>query len=324
MRMRDWPELGRKVSAIALGSAHFGAKMPEEVAYQVMDAYIALGGNVLDTARVYGDFDLGIPGISEKTIGKWLAARKNRESLVLSTKGAHPPWGYFLIPRLDRASILGDMEESLEALGVSGVELYYLHRDDESRPVGDILESVNMLLESGKAKLVGASNWRTARIEEANAYAAAHGLAGFSVNQPQWSLAYQHHVADETLVQMDREMYRMHLRTGLAAMPYSSQGQGFFTKLFELGEEGLPEALKRDFVSEDNARRYRAVLKVREETGLGVGAIALAFLTGQKDFFTLPIVGVSRVSQVQALREAADAQLPPEAMRHLTEAAGLA
>jgi aryl-alcohol dehydrogenase-like predicted oxidoreductase len=155
--------------------------------------------------------------------------------------------------------------------------LYYLHRDDESRPVGDILESVNMLLESGKAKLVGASNWRTARIEEANAYAAAHGLAGFSVNQPQWSLAYQHHVADETLVQMDREMYRMHLRTGLAAMPYSSQGQGFFTKLFELGEEGLPEALKRDFVSEDNARRYRAVLKVREEPGLGVGAIALAF-----------------------------------------------
>ena len=324
MLVKNWPELGRKVSAIALGTAHFGAKMPEDIAFQVMDAYLALGGNVLDTARVYGDFDLGIPGISEKTIGKWLAVRKNREDLVLSTKGAHPPWGYFLTPRLDRASILGDMEESLEALGVSGVELYYLHRDDESRPVGDILETLNMLTESGKAQLLGASNWKTARLEEANAYAAAHGLKGFSVNQPQWSLAFQHRVADVTLVQMDRAMYEMHRKTGMAAMPYSSQAQGFLTKLFELGEDRLPDALKRDFVSEDNARRYQAVLKVREETGLSVGAIALAFLTGQKDFFTLPIVGVSRLSQVEALREASDAVLPPAALSALNAAAGLA
>ncbi len=75
MLYRDWPALGRRVSAIALGSAHFGAKMPEETAFEVMDAYVKLGGNVLDTARVYGDFDLGIPGISEKTIGRWLASR---------------------------------------------------------------------------------------------------------------------------------------------------------------------------------------------------------------------------------------------------------
>jgi aryl-alcohol dehydrogenase-like predicted oxidoreductase len=325
MRMlyRDWPELKRKVSALALGTAHFGARMPEETAFEVMDAYRALGGNVLDTARVYGDFDRAIQGISEKTIGKWIASRKNRADVVISTKGAHPPWGYFHIPRLDRASILSDMDESLEALGLPGVDLYFLHRDDPTRPVGDILETLNQLTESGKAKLLGASNWAPKRIEEANAYAAAHGLMGFSVNQPQWSLAFQHHVQDATLVQMNREMYDMHRRAKLVCMPYSSQAQGFFTKLYELGEEKLPEALKKGFAGPDNARRYEAVLKVRRETGLSVGAIALGFLTGQRDFFTLPIVGVSRLSQVEALKEAADAALSPEAVRELTQAARL-
>jgi len=323
MLYRDWPALGRKVSAIALGTAHFGAKMPEETAFEVMDAYVKLGGNVLDTARVYGNFDLAIQGISEKTIGKWIASRKARADIVLSTKGAHPPWGFFLTPRLDRESIVGDMEMSLEALNQPGVELYYLHRDDVTRPVGDILETLMGLVEAGKTKLLGASNWTVARIEEANAYAASHGLRGFSVNQPQWSLAFQNHITDVTLVQMDRGMFGMHRRLKLPCMPYSSQAQGFFTKLFELGEANLPEAMKRDFVSPENFRRYEAVLKAKEATGLSVGAISLAFLTGQPDFFTLPIVGASRLSQVEALREAADAALPPEQIRALTKAAGL-
>ena len=323
MLYKDWPALQRKVSAIALGTAHFGAKMPEETAFSVMDAYYALGGNVLDTARIYGDFDKGIQGISEKTVGKWIAQRKVRGEVVVSTKGAHPPWLDRSVARLDKASIESDMAESLEALGFDSVEMYYLHRDDENRPVGDILETLNGLVESGRTKLLGASNWKSARIAEANRYAAAHGLHGFSVNQPQWSLAFQNNMEDKSLVSMDKEMYALHLKTGLAAMPYSSQGRGFFTKLFELGEAGLPEDLRRDFLCPENLKRYEAILAVRKETGLSVGAIALAFLTGQPDFLTLPIVGVSRLSQAEALREAADAALKPETVRGLVKAAGL-
>jgi len=324
MLYRDWPLLHRKVSAIALGTAHFGAKMPEETAFAVMDAYYAMGGNVLDTARIYGDFDRDIQGISEKTIGKWLAQRKVRGEIVISTKGAHPPWLDRSVSRLDRASIESDMEESLEALGVDSVEMYYLHRDDERRPVGDILETLNGLVESGRTKLLGASNWKAARIAEANRYAAEHGLRGFSVNQPQWSLALQCHMEDKTLVSMDREMYALHQKTGLVAMPYSSQGRGFFTKLFDLGEDRLPEDLRRDFMCPENLKRYEAILAVRKETGLSVGTIALAYLTGQPDFLTLPIVGVSSLRQVEALKEAADAVLKPETVRDLVRVAGLA
>ena len=323
MLYKDWPALQRKVSAIALGTAHFGAKMPEETAFQVMDAYCALGGNVLDTARIYGDFDEGIQGISEKTVGKWIAQRKVRGEVIVSTKGAHPPWLDRSVARLDRASVESDMAESLEALGFDSVEMYYLHRDDENRPVGDILETLNGLVESGRTKLLGASNWKSARIAEANSYAAAHGLQGFAVNQPQWSLAFQNNAEDKSLVSMDKEMYGLHAKTGLAAMPYSSQGRGFFAKLFELGEAGLPEDLRRDFLCPENLKRYEAILAVRKETGLSVGAIALAYLTGQPDFLTLPIVGVSRLSQVEALREAADAALKPETVRDLVKVAGL-
>jgi aryl-alcohol dehydrogenase-like predicted oxidoreductase len=324
MLYREWPLLQRRVSAIALGTAHFGAKMPEETAFSVMDAYYAMGGNVLDTARIYGDFDKGIQGISEKTIGKWIAQRKLRSEIIISTKGAHPPWLDRFVSRLDRASIESDMEESLEALGVDGVEMYYLHRDDENRPVGDILETLNGLVESGRTKLLGASNWKAARIAEANRYAAEHGLHGFSLNQPQWSLALQHHMEDKTLVSMDREMYALHQKTGLVAMPYSSQARGFFTKLFELGEDRLPEDLRRDFMCPENMKRYEAILEVRKETGLSVGAIALAYLTGQPDFITLPIVGVSSLRQVEALKEAVDAALKPETVRELVRIAGLA
>ncbi len=246
MLYRDWPELGRKVSALALGTVGFGTNLTEAAAFEVMDAYLAMGGNVLDTARVYGDFSRGIQGVSEKAVGRWIAARGARDRVVISTKGAHPPWDDMQRPRLDRQSILRDMTDSLEALGVESVDLYYLHRDDQGRPVGDILETLNGLIESGRAKLVGASNWTKARIDEANRYAKAHGLAGFSVNQPQWSLAHQHLVADKTLVQMDRDMYAMHRRTGLACMPYSSQAKGFFIKLFEKGEAGLSDALRQE------------------------------------------------------------------------------
>ena len=243
MLYRDWPELGRKVSAIALGTAHFGAKMPEETAFEVMDAYRKLGGNVLDTARVYGDFDLGIPGISEKTIGKWLASRKVRDDVIISTKGAHPPWGEFLTPRLDRASIESDMEESLEALGVPGVELYF-SAPGRREPPGGRRHPGDAERPRGKGEGEGSSARPTGRRRASRRPTPTQrptAFRAFRSTSRSGASRYQHHVADVTLIQMDKGMYGMHRRTGLTCMPYSSQAQGFFTKLYEMGEDGLSE-----------------------------------------------------------------------------------
>lgn len=307
---------GRKVSLLALGTADYGGLCPAEAAFDFMDAYVDIGGNFIDTARVYGDFVTPKNGESEKVVGRWMDARGNRDRLFLSTKGGHPPLNDMNAGRLSRDEIRSDMAASLEALRTDHVDIYWLHRDDAARPVGDIMETLQGLIEDGSTRLIGASNWRPERIEAANAYAAAHGLTPFCANQPQFSLARQMNVEDPTLTPMDAETYAMHLRTGMACVPFSSQAKGFFTKLEQLGADGLPDKAKRRFLYPENLEVYRRILEIKERTGLSVGAIALAWLTCQP-FPTFPLVGVSRMEHIHALKEAGDACLTPEQREYL-------
>ncbi|MDL2206925.1 aldo/keto reductase [Eubacteriales bacterium OttesenSCG-928-N13] len=311
MRYRVLPGVDREASVIAMGSTHFGTFVSEQETYDILDAYVALGGNFIDTARVYGDFENGIVGISEGVIGRWMQLRGNRESLIVETKGAHPPMDKMLDHRLDRDSIQGDMARSLEALQLDGVDLYYLHRDQPDRAVGGIMETLHSFVEAGFTRAIGASNWSADRILEANDYAVSHGLTPFTVNQPQWALANMQIAEDPTLVHMNPEMYQMHRQTGMACVPYSSQAKGFFIKLFEGGQQSLNAKVADRYLNPGNLRIYDALKAIHDKTGTSVGALALAYLTGQP-FPTFPIVGVSKLSQVQALAEAGDAVLTDE------------
>lgn len=306
MRTRKFGE--REVSVIALGTSEFGGTCPESLGFEFMDAYAELGGNFIDTARVYGDFATPKNGESEKVVGRWMESRRYRGRVFLSTKGAHPPLSDMNHPRLSREEIRGDMAGSLEDLRTDHVDVYWLHRDDESRPVGDIMETLQGLIEDGSTRLAGVSNWRPKRILEANAYASAHGLTPLCANQPRFSLAEQMTVEDPTLTAMDAETYRMHLETNMICVCFSSQAKGFFTKLDQLGPDGLPDKAKRRFLHPDNLAIYERMKKVRQETGLSVGAIALAYLTSQP-FPTFALAGASRIEHVLALREAGDAAL---------------
>ena len=308
MRYRQWGD--KQVAVIALGSSEFGGTCPAEAAFELLEAYRNIGGNFIDTARVYGDFAGKRLGESEKVIGRWLQQRGDRESVFLSTKGGHPDMDHMEIGRLSRTEVMDDLKHSLENLRTDYVDIFWLHRDDVSRNVGDIMETLNALVEAGMTKRTGVSNWSPARIRAANAYAREHGLRPLDANQPQFSLARQMVVEDSTLYQMDAETYALHLETGMALIPFSSQAKGFFSKLFELGEAGLSPKARRRFFYPENLAIYDRMLKVREETGLSVGAIALAYLTCQP-FPTFPLAGASRVSQVEALAEAGDAVITP-------------
>ena len=313
MRYRDFG--GKRTAVVALGSTDFGGRFPEGQCHEFLDAYESIGGNFIDTARVYGDFIGKRLGESEKVIGRWLE-RKNRDDFFLSTKGAHPDMDHMNLGRLSKAEIEDDFKRSLENLRTDYVDIYWLHRDDVSRPVGDIMQTLNALLESGHTRLIGVSNWSPERITEANAYAEAHGLRRLDANQPRFSLAQQTLVEDSTLYPMDAKTWRMHAETGMALVPFSSQAKGFFTKLYELGAEHLPEKTKRRYYTPETLAIYERVLRVREETGLSVGAIAVAFLTCQP-FPTFPLAGVSRVEQALAIGEAADAVITPEQRDYL-------
>ena len=314
MRYREFA--GKKTAVIVLGSVPFGVSIPEAQAFEFMDAYYEMGGNFIDTARVYGDFAHDIPGVAEEVIGKWMAARHNRAEITLGTKGGHPRLQSMHTGRLDRASLESDIQDSLEALQTDYIDAYWLHRDDLSRPVGDILETLNRFVADGKARLLGVSNWTAARIAEANAYAAAHGMVGFGANQPQFSLARQMIVEDDTLVQMDAATHAFHVRTGLPCVCFSSQAKGFFTKLNLEGEAVLSDKARRRFQSPENMAIYDRLCALSRETGHSVNALALAYLTCQP-FDTYPIAGASRIEQVLALREAGDVVLTPEQVEGL-------
>ncbi len=306
--MRFTEFCGRKSAAFALGTMDFGGKICEGQARDFMDAYVEIGGNNIDTARIYGDFAARIQGGSEQVIGRWMEDRHNRASIILGTKGGHPDPSDMHAGRLSRSELLDDMQRSLDNLRCDCTDIYWLHRDDPSRPVQDILESLTELCERGMTRFVGVSNWDSARILEANACAAAHGLVQLHANQPQFSLARQMVVEDDTLRQMDEAMYAMHREQNMPCMPFSSQAKGYLSKLASGGEAILPAKAKRRYHFPENIAAFERVQALSHETGFSVSALALAWLTSQP-FPCVPIAGVSRVEHFDALREAADLQL---------------
>ncbi|MEP7294163.1 MAG: aldo/keto reductase, partial [Chloroflexota bacterium] len=233
MRRVQIPATDLSVSPICLGTSGFGASIPEPQAFELLDAFVAQGGNFIDTALIYSDW-LPVPkSITEKTLGTWLRQRGSRAQLVIATKGAHPELATMHIPRLSPAEIISDLNKSLANLQIDTIDLYWLHRDDPQIPVSEIIDSLHQQVEAGKIRCFGCSNWQVDRIAEAQEYAARRGFQGFVANQPMWSLAEPNLDAlpDKTLVALDSEGNAFHRRTKLAAVPYTSQAHGFFTKL---------------------------------------------------------------------------------------------
>lgn len=169
----------KPVSRIVFGCG--GARMwAGEESSDVLDAAVEAGITAFDTARVYGK--------SEDVLGKWLYSRE-RSGVFVITKGCHPLEDW--VPRVGGKYIEEDLFCSLDALKTDYVDLYFLHRDDETVPVGEILEALNAQAEAGRIRAFGASNWTHARLQEANEYAEAHGLRPFSASSPYFGLAVQ-------------------------------------------------------------------------------------------------------------------------------------
>jgi aryl-alcohol dehydrogenase-like predicted oxidoreductase len=303
-----------------LGSTHIGSGIDEDTAFRLFDAYLEQGGNFIDTAHVYGDWVPGKQGISEKTIGRWSQLRKNRRQLILATKGAHPDLSTMHVARLARADILHDLNGSLENLQTDLIDLYWLHRDDAQRPVEDILETLNDQVKAGKIRYFGCSNWRTARIQAAQAYAAAHGLYGFVGNQMMWSLALAdpEGIQDKTMAVMDEEMKRYHLETGLAATPYSSQGNGLFQRMEQGTLAHMDPDIRGMYQVEANRGRFERVKRLAADSGLSVTQVVLGYLLSQP-FTSVPIVGCRTVEQLRDSLTAADVRLDADQVRYLEQ-----
>lgn len=272
---------------------------------ELLDAYLAAGGNCLDTARVYGT--------SESAIGQWMQERGNRAQIVLLTKGAHPTADSG--PRVRPEAIDQDIATSLEKLQTDYIDLYLLHRDDPNYPVGPIVECLNAHQQAGRIRAFGGSNWTTRRIQEANDYAAAHGLNGFVASSPNLSLAVMKEPIWDGCISLDEEGRAWHTAHQFPLFPWSSQARGFFTGRYAPDRPDDGEMV-RVYYNDANWERYRRAEALGKEKRASANQIALAYVLHQP-FPVFPLVGPRTLAELRDTLGALDISLTPEEVRWL-------
>ena len=285
------------VSTVCLGTDWMGWSRTEADAFAVLDAFTEAGGCFLDTANVYGRWAGEGLNYSEMCIGRWLKSRRGSlpRTTVIATKGAH----YDLADRRCRvteADIRADVESSLTALGVDAVDLYYLHRDDSSLPMEELLSWMNDLVREGKIRYFAASNFTAARLYEAGTVAAAHGLQGFAAVSNQHSLAVpnpgRNNNPDPTLVITGADELDFHKKTGTPLVPFQSTARGYFAK--RAAGLSVDPGLSAAFDNEQNERTLRELTQKSAETGLSVQTLTVTGLaTSAEGYQLIPVVGVN-------------------------------
>lgn len=311
---------GSPVSRTALGTMYFGSRISTEQSARLLQAYVSMGGNQIDTARSYASWLDGRNGTSERAIGAWLKEYGKRETLFIGTKGGLMPRGY----NPDRGCLSyshleGELQESLDALGSGYVDVFWLHRDERGRPVEEIVDTCNALVCQGLARHIGASNWSAKRIQAANAYAGKTGKHGFSMSQIQFGLGIctPELWGDKSVVCMDSVSYEWYRKADIPLYAYSAQAQGFFSLLLEQGEHVLNEDTRKKYLTEVNLGRARRLLEVSRETGIPVPALVLRYVL-TREFETFLILGCSSAGRIKEAFASMDLQVPSGIWDYLT------
>ena len=305
---RKIPGIELEVFPLSLGGNVFDWTADEATSFEILDAYVAGGGNFIDTADAYSAW---VPehtgGESELVIGKWMAARGNRDQMVIATKvGA--------LTDLRGASIRSGVEASLRRLGTDHIDLYYAHRDDARTPLEETVAGFAELVAKGKVRAVAASNYSAARLAEALKIADDMAAPRFVALQPHYNLVHRQ--------EFEGEVQDLVAREGLVTAPYSSLASGFLTGKYRTsaadGRSPRAEGASR-YLNESGLRVLAALDRVAAEQSTSVGTVALAWLAAQPTVIA-PIASASRLSQVEGLLAAAHLRLTQAQLADLTAA----
>ena len=302
--------IDKPISRLVQGTVMIGTKELDR-SFALLDAVFELGGTTFDTAHGYGNGDC------ERALGRWLRERGVRDQVVILGKGAHHSQDRRRVTPFD---ITADLHDSLARMEVDHIDLYILHRDDPSVPVGPIVEVLNEHKRAGKINAFGGSNWSHKRIAEANAYAAERGLTPFAASSPNFSLAVQiKEPWPECLSisgpagQAARDWY---IANDTPLFTWSSLAGGFFSGRFrrdnlDTFETYLDKLCVETYCSEDNFKRLDRARALGEEKGLTIPQIALAYVLSQPlNIFAL--VGCANGDEFRANAEASSVRLTPE------------
>ncbi|MEV8298414.1 aldo/keto reductase [Streptomyces rochei] len=300
-----------EVFPLALGGNVFGWTADQDTSFAVLDAYTAAGGNFIDTADSYSAWvDGNSGGESETVLGQWLAARGNRDDVVLATKvSQHPEY-----PGLSAANIKAAADASLRRLGTDHIDLYYTHFDKPEVPVEEIVGALDELVRAGKVRHIAASNISAERLAASLDFSDREGLARYVAIQPHYNL-----VSRDTYEGGLRDLAE---RAGLAAVPYYALAAGFLTGKYRPGATvDSPRAggAARHLETERGRRVLAALDEIAGAHDAPVATVALAWLAAQPTV-AAPIASARTVEQLPALLGVAELTLSEEEVRRLTQA----
>ncbi|MFE6632270.1 aldo/keto reductase [Streptomyces rochei] len=300
-----------EVFPLALGGNVFGWTADQDTSFAVLDAYTAAGGNFIDTADSYSAWvDGNSGGESETVLGQWLAARGNRDDVVLATKvSQHPEY-----PGLSAANIKAAADASLRRLGTDHIDLYYTHFDKPEVPVEEIVGALDELVRAGKVRHIAASNISAERLAASLDFSDREGLARYVAIQPHYNL-----VSRDTYEGGLRDLAE---RAGLAAVPYYALAAGFLTGKYRPGATvDSPRAggAARHLDTERGRRVLAALDEIAGAHDAPVATVALAWLAAQPTV-AAPIASARTVEQLPALLGVAELTLTEDEVRRLTQA----
>ncbi len=294
------------VLPLCLGGNVFGWTVNEQQAFDILDAFVAEGGNFIDTADMYSTWAPGNQGgESETIIGRWMAARGNRDKLIIATKVGQPmPHG----GGLSAAWIARAVEDSLRRLQTDYIDLYQAHIDDHPTPLEETLAAFDRLIQQGKVRYIGASNYSGARLREALETSARMGIARYECLQPLYNAVDRNFEQDQRPVCLEHE---------LGVIPYYALASGFLTGKYRQGLP-LPNSPRASGVQKRyfNAQAFAVLTRVEHiarEHNATPTQVALAWLM-QQPAITAPIASATSVAQVREMMGALRLQLPDGAL----------
>lgn len=309
MRYGKIAGLDKQISRIVQGAINLTT---EDLAggFALLDAAMAHGINAFDTAHLYGG------GACDRVLGQWMESRGNREQVVIIGKSAHHNGDRRRVTPFD---VTADLFDSLARLRSGYMDIHLLHRDDPEVPVGPIVEILNEHRAAGRIRAFGGSNWSVARIQEANEYAARHGLVPFAGSSPNFSLAEQVQEPwagclsiSGPQAEADRAWYAARK---MPLFTWSSLARGFFSgrvtrQNFEEVKATVDQSMVLSYAYEQNFQRLDRAFELAAVKGVTVPQLALAWVLAQPlDIYAL--VGALNGAEVEANLRALELKLTP-------------
>ena len=304
---------GLSTAPLALGGNVFGWTADEPTSFAILDRFVDLGFNLIDTANSYSTWVPGhAGGESETIIGKWFKRGGRRDAVTIATKVGMKMDGE---EGLKPAQIERHVEASLRRLQTDRIDLYQTHKDDLGTPVEETLEALGRLVKSGKVRAIGASQYGPERLRESLEASKRLGLPRYETLQPELNL-YDRAGFQEKLLPVAQEY-------GLAVIPFFGLAKGFLSGKYRTLEEteGRPRAagLKKYFEGDRGMRILAALDAVGQRIGATPAQVSIAWIMAQPTV-AAPIVSATSVAQLDEIAKAAQVKLDGEALAELDRA----